>query len=331
MQLSNREKFLLYTELSKLVAAGFGIGKAAELLGGQAGSAPMRQYSKDLQTGLAQGLTVADAVARSASGVSALEVSILRATEAGGVLAEGFTYLRNHFEGQWKLWRTVRGRMLYPAFLLHLAAFVPVIPPLVTGQPLGDSLLRAGTTLGAVYLGMALLVFATGFLNRAAQTNIAVDRVLRRIPLFGGARRFITLQRFSGIFRVHLRCGAMVSVALDGAGEATQSAVFRQATGQLARAAERGEAIGGQMESMPIFPGDFARSLANAERIGGLEEDLRRWAEWYSEAVAARMDQIGVWVPKAFYLLVAVYVGWQVIRTYIGIYEPILEQLNRVM
>jgi len=247
------------------------------------------------------------------------------------VLAEGFTYLRNHFEGQWKLWRTIRGRMLYPAFLLHLAAFVPVIPPLVTGQPLGDSLQRAGVTLGAVYLVLGGLVFAVGFLNRGAQTNIAIDRVLRRIPLFGGARRFIALQRFSGIFRVYLRCGAVVSVALDGAGEATQSAVFRRAAGQLARSAERGEAIGGWMESMPIFPGDFARSLANAERIGGLEEDLQRWAEWSNEAVVTRMDQIGVWVPKAFYLLVAAYVGWQVIRTYIGIYEPILDQLNRAM
>jgi len=59
MQLSNREKFLLYTELSKLVAAGFGIGKSAELLRGQAGSGAARQYAKDLESGLAQGLTVA--------------------------------------------------------------------------------------------------------------------------------------------------------------------------------------------------------------------------------------------------------------------------------
>jgi type II secretory pathway component PulF len=98
----------------------------------------------------------------------------------------------------------------------------------------------------------------------------------------------------------------------------------------LARKAEAGEAIGPYLESMRIFPGDYARSLANAERIGGLEEDLKRWASWYGEAVTARVEQIGTWVPKAIYLLVAAYVGWQVIRTYVGIYEPILKELDQI-
>jgi type IV pilus assembly protein PilC len=329
MQLSNREKFLLYAELTKLVSAGFGIGKAAELLAGSSKRSRIRRFAHGLQTGLNQGLTVADSLAQPAAGASDLEVAILRATESGGVLAEGFLYLRDHFEAQWKLWRTIRSRLTYPAVLLHLAAFVPAIPPLVTGQSPGPSLGLAIATLASVYAAVVGIWFGAQSLDRLAQRNLAVDRFLRCIPLFGGARRLIGLQRFSGIFRVYLVCGSTVSVGLDGAGQATQSAVMRSAAENLARRAEAGEAIGPHLEANGAFPGDYAQSLANAERIGGLEADLKRWASWYGEAVVERVDQIGTWVPKAIYLLVAAYVGWQVIRTYVGIYEPFLKELDQ--
>jgi type IV pilus assembly protein PilC len=331
MQLSNREKFLLYAELTKLVAAGFGIGKSAELLAGQAGGRAVRRYAEDLQSGLAEGLTVADAVARGGSNASGLEVAILRATETGGVLAEGLLYLRDHFEAQWKLWRTIRSRLAYPAALLHFAAFVPVIPPLVTGKALGSSAGLAVGTLALVYVLAVGFWLGSKILGDRAQTQVGVDQLLRRIPLLGGARRLIGLQRFSGIFRVYLVCGSTASVGLDGAGEATQSAVMRRSANRLARHAEAGEALGGHLEVDPVFPGDFARSLSNAERIGGLEEDLKRWADWYGQAVAARLDLIGVWIPKAIYFGVAIYVGWQVIRTYLGVYEPMLKDLEQLM
>jgi type II secretory pathway component PulF len=331
MQLSSREKFLLYAELAKLVAAGFGIDKSAELLSSQAPGGRVAGFARGIRAGLAQGFSFADAVGHSSPTPSALEVSILRATESGGVLPEGLRYLRDWFESEWKLWRSVRGRLLYPAFLLHLAAFVPVIPPLVTGGAMEGVLGRALWTLGAVYASGAGLFWAGQILGRLAETREDVDRLLRRLPMIGGAWRFIGLQRFAGIFRVYLRCGSTVSVALDGAGEATQSAVLAKEAAKLSDCAEAGEAIGPRLEASGTLPSEFSRSLANAERIGGLEQDLARWAEHYREAASARLEQIGVWFPKAIYFLVASYVGWQVIRTYAGIYDGVLKQLERGM
>ncbi|RFC49319.1 MAG: Type II secretory pathway, component PulF/Type II secretory pathway, component PulF [Verrucomicrobia bacterium] len=331
MQLSNREKFLLYAELAKLVAAGFGIDKSTELLSQQMPHGQIAGFARGIRDGLRCGFSFADSVAQAKPTPSGLEVSILRATESGGVLPEGLRYLRDEYQAAWKLWQSVLGRLAYPVFLLHFAALVPVIPPLFTGGAFQDGLMRALWTLGWIYgIGFGLFQWVLSLMDRA-QTDVASDRFLRRLPLFGGARRDLCLQRFASIFQVYLRCGSTFSVALDGAGEATQSAVLAKAADDLASRAEAGEAIGEHLQANRVFPTDFARSLANAERVGGLEEDLGRWTAHYRQTVADRLDQIGVWVPKAIFAMVAVYVGWQIIQTQAATYGELLKNLERSM
>lgn len=329
MPLSHREKFFLYAELTKLVAAGFGIDKAAELLSGQNPHGRIAGFARGILAGLRKGFSFAGAVAQAKPEPSGLEISILRATESGGVLPEGLCYLRDAYEAEWKLWRTLIQRLLYPAFLLHFAALVPVIPALVTGGHFQDGLTRALWTLAGVWgFGLALAHLGRT-LGERAPADEAADRFLRGLPGIGGAWKFLCLQRFAGIFQVYLRCGSTFSVALDGAGEATQSAVLANEAARLASCADAGEAIGPYLQTSGLFPQDFARSLANAERIGGLEEDLGRWATHYRETATQRLEQLGIWLPKAVFVLVALYVGWQVIQSQLAIYGEVLQQLER--
>jgi type II secretory pathway component PulF len=120
-------------------------------------------------------------------------------------------------------------------------------------------------------------------------------------------------------------------VALDGAGEATQSAVLANEAARLASCADAGEAIGPYLQTSGLFPQDFARSLANAERVGGLEEDLGRWATHYRQTATQRLELLGIWLPKAVFVLVALYVGWQIIQSQLAIYGDALQQLEKSM
>jgi len=329
MQLSTRDKFLFYAELAKLVRAGFGVDRAVSLLEGDAPNPVVRKFAAGIQAAIAEGCSVGEAVERAGAGPHGLEGAVLRAAETGGVLEQGLGLLAEHFEAEDRVRRQVRVGLVYPAVLLHLAAFLPVIPSLVTGQPAGTGIRNALLVLVAAYAFVGAVWIGGSGLARAARDHLAADRVWRRVPLAGGVHRAASLQRWATVFRIHLLAGSTMSVGVLGAGRASGSAVFRELAGRLAAEAEQGRPLGPALRQEGILPGEMTRSLAHAETVGELEADLGRWAGRYREVTETRWRRLGTWLPNLVYAAVAGYVAWRIITTYMGIYAPVRELLDR--
>ncbi len=332
MRLSLRDKHQLYAELAKMVKAGFGFDRSAAVLEEQAANAAQREFSRAIQEGLKGGQTISQAIAQSSLGVTALETSVIRAAEEGGALEEGFGYLRDYFATVQRTRRQIRGRLIYPAIVLHFGMLIPPFLKSMTKTMTGQGSVNLGaeiaTTFAVVYGLAALVWLGARWLHRAARTNEPIDRFLRLLPLVGPTRRAIALQRFCNVFRIFILSGQKISTGLDAAGNATQSAVVSAAGARLAGVASGGDSIGEAMLAESAFPRDFARSTANAEQTGTLEEDLRRWSAFYADSVDGQMEKVGFWLPRLLFLAVMIYVGWQIVSWYSGYLGDMLKMMD---
>ena len=132
------EKAALYRELAKLVGAAFHLDRTLELLLGQNPSHARRTWLLGLQKGLAEGLSVAEAVqTHNAAFSGGLEVTLISAGERSGRLADGFSHLARYFEA-WELGLLqMRAALMYPLVLAHLGVIMPELPAIVTAEMSG--------------------------------------------------------------------------------------------------------------------------------------------------------------------------------------------------
>ena len=70
------------------------------------------------------------------------------------------------------------------------------------------------------------------------------------------------------------------------------------------------------------------RAMQIAEDTGELDTVLSQLATEHQEDGLRRLAILSEWVPRSIYLLVAAYVGWQVISSYRNYLNAIMSQLD---
>ncbi len=326
MPLSIRDRQQIFAELAKLTKAGFGIDRSVALLGEQARPGAQKRFAASLQAALRSGHSIAGAFEE--PGASPLDHRIIEASENAGVLEQGFAYLADYYQSVLRTRQTIQGRLIYPAVLVHFAAFLPALPSIILGSEAGPAIRDALVGLAFIYAAALILYFTASTLVRLAVRHVAVDRWLAFVPLVGRLRQLIALERFCQVFRVALLSGLPPSEALAGAGEATQSARFRKAAGALAENARSGNPLAPRIHDFRVFPSDLARSLANSEAAGSLPADLQHWGENYRLTVSDKLEQLGVAFPRLVFFAVVIYVAWRILSVYSSMISGTLEQFE---
>ncbi len=344
LKLSLKQKEQFYQELAKFVESGFGFDRACQSIA-ELGQAPQlhRTICRSIRKHLESGESISEAMRKASPSITALEWTVVEAAERGGVLEKGLRRLAEYFhrlrETRQILWRN----MLYPVAVLHMAVVLGVVTTKVAGAFQGDGpsgaagafafLTDAGSGillwLAILYLLCAIFAVVIGFIFQQGQTSLWADRLLQRIPVIGGARRYLALSRFTEAFSAGVTAGQKMSRSLRGAAAAAQSAVIGKAGNRIAKAAEEGKPIGDAFLAQGrAFPGDFCRSIHNAELAGALDKDLERWSREFDERATAGIKAVAVWLPRILYGGVVCVVIFVVIRfalTYYGAIQGILD------
>ena len=325
MGFSAAQKHLFYTEIAKLLEAGFGIREAGRAMldtrlpGLQADL--LRRMDADLEAGK----SITDAFGSGM--ITSLERSLIGAGERGGRMAPAFQHLADYFGMLASARREALAAMAYPAFLLHLGLFVGVLAP---GLMRGDGMAEVAREFVLLLLALYAVGFVAWFgvraMLRSASGSTALDAILRRIPVLGGARRAMAMARFTKVYHTCLLAGLSMQETVETASEASHSATIRDAGRQLALALKGGGPLGPTMMSCGAFPSAFARSYATAEESGSLDKDLARWAAVYQEDAARGTKAAAGVISKGVYFAVLLFVAWTIISVYSGaVLDPIRE------
>lgn len=325
MNVSPAHKHLFYTEIAKLLEAGFDIRKAAAVLADSRLPAPQLALLKNLNRGLDSGQSITAAFGRNTRTISELESGIIGAGERGGKLAPAFQHLSDYFGMLTSTRREIVKGMIYPIIVLHLGIVIAIVPGALMAGTMshGQILGRVVTTLLIVYAVAFIAVLAVRAILKRAPENPGLDRWINRIPWIGATRRNLAMARFCKVYHSCLLAGISMRETVQLASGSAQSGIIREAGARLEQVAKEGGALGPAFMAENAFPKAFSRSYSTGEEAGTLDTDLGRWSKLFQDDAASSARTMSMMVPKMMYFLILGFVAWKVVGFYGGYYESL--------
>ena len=325
---SASNKQLFYSEMAKLLEAGFDIRKAATVLTDTQLPAQQAVLLKDLNQGLESGQTIAAALGQDSQTFTALERSIIGAGERGGKLAPAFQHLADYFG----MLASARGEiikgMIYPIIILHLGVIIGTIPMELMKATKTPAQMLGGLVVNLIilYVAVFVLFMAIRAVLRMAPENPGVDALINRIPWIGSTRRNLAMARFCRVYHSCILASIPMSETVTVAADASQSGLVRRAGQRLAQVAREGNLLGPQFVAEDAFPKAFARSYMTGEEAGTLDTDLGRWSKVFQDNAESAAKTMAVMVPKILYFFIMMFVAWKIVGFFTGYYSG-MEQM----
>ena len=329
MSLSSKDKARLYHELGTMLASGFHLDRTTELLLGQNPSASRRAWLEGLRKGLEEKLGVHEALKNHCAGLTSdLELGLIAAGERGGRLDEACTRLSEYFALRQQSVARAKGAMMYPLLLAHAGVLFPDLSQAMLGNGLGAAFSGIPQRLAVLWIILGGIALLAWFCLRAAHKSVAVDGVLRALPLTGAIRGHWALARFSQVMRTCLLAALRISDSLRFAGAATQSAVLENGANHAAEAVEAGSTFASALRGGG-YPAQFTNAMEMAEQSGSLDVELGRWAKAETMLAAQSQERAAEWMPRIFYIAIVFYVGWRIVSTFSGYFSGLSRMLEQ--
>lgn len=333
------EVLLLTGELSDLLASGMTLGAALHSLALRHTGRAQDQIVADLRNEIVRGASLSAALARWPESFPPLYISMVKAGEASGQLAEILERLVRHYERLQAAREKVGMALVYPlivtlvgvgAMLFILVFVIPrfsaMFEELGGTLPLPTRLLIA-LSQGFVKYGWALaLAVAAGFLalRRALGTpagQAAADRLLLRLPVIGHIVRANAFANFAHTLGTLLGNGVPVLQALAIVEHTVDNRVIAKAIEEARERVTDGSSISRPLAQDGIFPRLLTDMLAVGEETGDLPGALSHIGRRYDNELDRAVKLFTTLLEPFMMLLIAAGVGFVAISMLMAVFE----------
>ena len=274
-----------------------------------------------------------------------LFVSLIRAGEASGQIAEVFESLTDMLKWQDELSKSTRKLMLTPMIVGGVVIGVTIflmlylVPQLVTfivnmGEelPLHTRALIATSDLmmNYWYLWLGLPPVAFVLLRLLVATNerarFIFDDFKLRLWQVGPVLQKIILSRFANFFSMMYASGIPVLSSLEIAEGVIDNRVIRAALEHARQDIEQGEPISQSFENTGIFPPLVVRMMKIGETTGGLDKALLNVSYFYERDINDSIDRLQALIQPAMTMFVGFLLGWVML----SVLGPVYNSLSNI-
>ena len=334
---------VLFTrQLSTMIEAGISLVQALTALYDQCD--PKRQKSlrhiiSDVTTRVQGGETFHESIAKHPRVFDRLFVSMVKAGEHGGLLAEILDRLAGFLEASARLRKKIKSAMTYPVIVICIAMaittflIVKVVP--IFGEIFADfgSKLPAPTQFlidvsdfmrGEWYFllgGIAGIFFGIRTFLRSTRGKQLWDRWKLKLPVFGPLIHKICMSRFARTFAQLIRSGVPILEVLDIVGGASGNHVVETSIKGVSDDVEKGDNLSVALSKKPIFPPMMLRMVAAGEATGKIDTMLEKMADFWDEEIEAMLDALTSLIEPMLIVFLGVIVGGIVIAMFLPIFK----------
>ena len=334
---------VLFTrQLATMIEAGISLVQGLTALYDQAD--PKRQRNlrhvvSDVTTRIQGGETFHEAIAKHPRVFNRLFVSMVKAGESGGLLAEILERLAGFLEASARLRKKVKSAMTYPvivvciAFAITTFLIVRVVP--IFGEIFKDfgAKLPAPTQFlldvsdfvrGEWYflvVGIASIIFGVRTFIRSTRGKQIWDKWKLKLPVFGPLIHKIAMSRFARTFAQLIRSGVPILEVIDIVGGSAGNDVIERGIKSLGDEVEKGDNLSVAMSKKSIFPPMLLRMVAAGEATGKIDSMLEKMADFWDEEIEAMLDALTSLIEPMLIVFLGVIVGGIVIAMFLPIFK----------
>lgn len=325
--------------LSSLLAAGVPLSRALVILQKEASSSASRAQWKNIHDLVVDGLSLADAMARSPQTFPKVYVAMVEAGEAGGFLDVVLAQIAEFQAREKDLRAKVLTAMLYPCILLVLALgiltllltfFIPKFQtvfnnmhsalPLITRMIIGSShLVRSyGLLVAGAAVGIAFLL-RTWFTSQKGRRTW--EGLILKSPLVGPLIAQFAMARFCRMLGTLIGAGVQLVQSLNVARRSIGNQILVDAVGQAIERVQQGGRLGQSLADCRIlFSGSVLEMISVAEESGRLDAELVRIASVTEGDLDRNLKTAVAFAEPLLLFLIAAFIG----TIFIGMLLPVL-------
>ena len=270
---------------------------------------------------------------------SRLYISMVKAGETGGLLAEILDRLAGFLEASARLRKKIKSAMTYPvavisiAILITIFLIVKVVPVFAEifkdfGKPLpaptqflvdlsdlmrNDWYYLIGIVVG-VFVGIK-------YFMRTKQGQEFWNRWQLKLPVFGPLVHKISMSRFARTFAQLIRSGVPILETLEIVGGSAGNSVIEQNIRSVSGDVEKGDNLSVAMAKKTIFPPMMLRMVAAGESTGKIDEMLEKMADFWDEEIEATLNALTSLLEPILIVVLGVIVGGIVIALFLPIFQ----------
>jgi len=334
---------VLFTrQLAAMIEAGISLVQGLTALYDQ--SDPRRQRNlrsvvSDVTTRVQGGETFHEAIAKHPRVFNRLFVSMVKAGETGGLLAEILERLAGFLEASARLRKKVKSAMTYPVIVICIALLITTFLIVRVVPIFGEIFKDFGAKLPAptqflidvsdfvrgewyfLVVGIASMIFGIRTFLRSTRGKQLWDRWKLKLPVFGPLVHKIAMSRFARTFAQLIRSGVPILEVIDIVGGSSGNDVIERGIKSVGADVEKGDNLSVAMSKKPIFPPMLLRMVAAGEATGKIDNMLEKMADFWDEEIEAMLDALTSLIEPMLIVFLGVIVGGIVIAMFLPIFK----------
>jgi type IV pilus assembly protein PilC len=334
---------VLFTrQLATMIEAGISLVQALTALYEQCDpkrQRGMRHVISDVISSVQSGETFNESIAKHPRVFSRLYVSMVKAGETGGLLAEILDRLAGFLEASARLRKKVKSAMTYPVIVICIAFSITTFLIVKVVPIFGEIFKDFGAKLPAptqflidvsdfiraqwyfLILGIGGAIFGLRAFLRSKRGKQLADRWKLKLPIFGPLLTKIAMSRFSRTFAQLIRSGVPILEVLDIVGGTAGNHVIEESIKSVSTDVEQGDNLSVAMSKKPIFPPMLLRMVAAGESTGKIDTMLEKMADFWDEEIEAMLDALTSLIEPLLIVFLGVIVGGIVIAMFLPIFK----------
>lgn len=333
-------------QMATLVDAGIPIISGLDAVADQLENRTLRETVVKVRDAIEGGTNFTAAIAKQSAVFSPLFVSMIKAGEASGHLAQVFDRLATYMEKSASLQRKVRSACIYPIIVISMAlvvtsmlmlkvipAFKEIFSTLGADLPLPTRILIALSDFGqqAFLPLIGLLVFGVFLFRKALKTpkgRYRFDQLMLKLGIVGPIVRKVAIAKFARTLATLVSSGVQILGALEIVSDSAGNKVVSEAILKVRSSIKEGENIAGPLAASGVFPPMVVRMIAVGEQTGRLDDMLVKVADFYEEQVDAAVSGLTSALEPVIIAVLGVVVGSIVLAIFLPIFK-LTEVLGR--
>ena len=322
------DKIIFAKNLGAMIEAGLSVSRALSILERETDKKKFKQTIKEVGDRVSRGEELSAALAAFPQTFSSLFVSMVKAGEQSGAIANAFKLVARQMNDSYELQKKILGALMYPAIIIALIVVIAilmlifVIPQLTATfkelnvplpLPTRVILCVSSFLLNHYIIFPAVIIASAAALFFGLRTRIGGrmrDFVLLRLPVFKKIVVQANSARTARTFASLVTSGVDVVRSLEITSEVVQNSYYRDVLDEAKTKIQKGEPISSVFSShtelYPVFVGEM---ISVGEETGKLGETLDGVATFYEKEIDQTTKNLSTIIEPVLMIMVGAAVG----------------------
>ena len=339
-KITEKDIALFTRQLATMMKSGVPLLQAFDIVGRGHSNPTVGKLLLDIKADVETGSSLSQAFRKFPLQFDALYCNLVSAGEQAGILDTLLDRLATYKEKIIAIKSKIKSAMFYPISILVVAfvitavimifvipAFKEVFKSFGADLPAPTLVVMAISDFFVTYWWAIFGIIGGGFYaffeswKRSEKVQIAMDRTLLRLPVFGDIIRKSVIARWTRTLSTMFAAGVPLVESLDSVGGAAGNHVFKLATKQIQSEVSTGTSLTVSMQNVNLFPNMVTQMVAIGEESGALDSMLSKVADFFEAEVDDAVDAMSSLMEPIIMVVLGTLIGGMVIAMYLPIFK----------